>query len=171
MFDNILWFCTITLYPHMTHYVTMHWDFVQLHCNNMVPFYGYTPKLASLISQWASIGSDNTLRPRQDGRHFPDDIFKRIFLNENIRISIQISLKFVSNGIINNIPALVHIMAWRRTGDKPLFEPMIVSLPTHICVTRPQWVNASAPNRRQAIIWTIDDLVYYAYIRHSASVG
>ena len=31
-------------------------------------------------------------------------------------------------------------MAWRRPGDKPLFEPMMVSLPTHICVTRPQWV-------------------------------
>ena len=25
----------------------------------------------------------NTLRPKQDGRHFPDDIFKCIFLNEN----------------------------------------------------------------------------------------
>ena len=26
----------------------------------------------------------NTLRPRQDGRHFPDDTFKCIFLNENV---------------------------------------------------------------------------------------
>ena len=34
-------------------------------------------------------------------------------------------------------------MAWRRSGDKPLSEPMMVSLPTHICVTRPQWVNSS----------------------------
>ena len=40
-----------------------------------------------------------------------------------------------------NIPALVPIMAWRRSGNKPLSEPMIVRLPTHICVTRPQWVN------------------------------
>ena len=32
-------------------------------------------------------------------------------------------------------------MAWRRPGDKPLSEPMMVRLPTHICVTRPQWVN------------------------------
>ena len=32
-------------------------------------------------------------------------------------------------------------MAWRRLGDKPLSEPMMVSLPMHICVTRPQWVN------------------------------
>ena len=83
----------------------------------------------------------NTLRPRQNGRRFADDMFKRIFLNENVRILIKISLKFVPKGPINNIPALVQIMAWRRSGDKPLSEPMMVSLLMHICVTRPQWVN------------------------------
>ena len=46
---------------------------------------------------------------------------------------------FVPKGPINNIPALFQIMAWRRPGDKPLSGPMIVRLPTHICVTRPQW--------------------------------
>ena len=81
---------------------------------------------------------NNTLRPRQNGRHLADDIFKCIFLNENIRISIKISLKIVPKGPINNIPAMVQIMAWRRPGDKPLSEPMVVSLPTHICVARPQ---------------------------------
>ena len=85
----------------------------------------------------------NSLRPRQNGCHFADDIFKCIFLNENIWILIKISLKFVPKGPINNIPALVHIMAWRRPGDKPLFEPMMVWLLTHICVTRPQWVKES----------------------------
>ena len=50
----------------------------------------------------------------------------------------QTTLKFVPKGPINNIPALVQIMAWRRPGDKPLSEPMIVRLLTHICVTRPQ---------------------------------
>ena len=83
----------------------------------------------------------NSLRPRQNEQHFADDIFKRIFVNENVWISIEISLKFVPKGPINNIPALVQIMAWRRSGDKPLSEPMMVSFPTHICVTRPQWVN------------------------------
>ena len=83
----------------------------------------------------------NTLRPKQNGRHFTDDIFKCIFLNENDWISLKISLKFVPKGPINNIPSLVQTMAWRRPGDKPLSEPMVVSLPTHICVTRPQWVN------------------------------
>ena len=82
----------------------------------------------------------NTLRPRQNGRRFADDTFKRIFENENVRLSIKISLKFVPKGPINNNPALIRIMAWRRPGDKPLSEPMMVILPMHICVTRPQWV-------------------------------
>ena len=82
-----------------------------------------------------------TLRPRQNGRRFTDDTFQGIFLNENVKISIKISLKFVLKGQINNIPALVQIMAWRRPGDKPLSETMMVRLETLICVTRPQWVN------------------------------
>ena len=88
----------------------------------------------------------NTLSPRQDGLHFPDGIFNCIFLNENFWISIKFSLKFVPNGPINNIPALVQIMAWRRPGDKPLSEPMMVSLSTHICVTQPQWGNLKTMN-------------------------
>ena len=83
----------------------------------------------------------NTLRPRQHGRHFPDDIFRCILLNENIWIAINISLSFVPKGPIDNIPALVQIMAWRRSGDKPLSGPMMLSLLTHICVIRPQWTN------------------------------
>ena len=54
-----------------------------------------------------------TLRPGQNGRRFADDTFKRIFLNENVDISNEISLKFVPKGPINNNPALVQIMAWR----------------------------------------------------------
>ena len=84
-----------------------------------------------------------TLRPRQNGRRFTDDTFKRIFLNKNVRISIKISLKFVPRGPINANPSLVQIMVWHRSGDKPLSEPMMVSLLTHICVTWPQWVNVT----------------------------
>ena len=80
----------------------------------------------------------NSLRPRQNGRHFADAIFNLIFMNENVRIPIKFPLKFVPKGPINNIPALVQIMAWRCPGDKALSEPMVVSLPTHICVARPQ---------------------------------
>ena len=60
----------------------------------------------------------------QNGRNFADDHFKCIFLNENDRIPIQISPKFVPMSLIDNKPALVRVMAWRRIGDKPLSEPM-----------------------------------------------
>ena len=54
-----------------------------------------------------------------------DDIFKRIFLNENGIIPTQISLKFVPRSPFDNKPALIQVMAWRRTGDEPLREPTV----------------------------------------------
>ena len=75
-------------------------------------------------------------------------MFKRFFLNVNVWISLEISLKFVPNGPINNIPASVQIMTWRHSGDKPFSEPMMVRLLTHISVTRPQWVNDIFPFNR-----------------------
>ena len=107
------------------------------------------PSTNGLVLQWCqyiicsifnSFNSINPLRPRQNGRRVADDPFKCIFLNENVIISIKISLKFVPNVRITNIPALVQIMAWCRPGDKPLSEPIIVSLMTHVCVTRPRWI-------------------------------
>ena len=85
----------------------------------------------------------NTLRPRQNGWHFADDTFRCVFMDENVWILINISLNFVPKGPINNIPALVQIMAWRRPGDKPLSE-------------------------RQAIIWTNDGKFTDTYMHHSA---
>ena len=108
----------------------MHWPFK---INQIAPSYRRAGQL------WRYIF--NTLRPRLNGRCFADGTFKRIFLNENVRISIKIALKFVPKGPINNVPALVQIMAWHWSGDKPLSEPMMVSLLTHIFVARPQWVN------------------------------
>ena len=109
----------------------------------------------------------NTLRPRQNGRHFADDIFKCIFLNENIWIPIKISVKFVPKGPINNIPALVQIMAWRRPGDKPLSELMMVSLTTHICVTRPQWVKQNTFNDEWWIyVHSVERLLHICIYTH-----
>ena len=81
----------------------------------------------------------NILRPRQNGRHFPDDIIKCILLNENELISIP--LNFVFKGPTNNIPAFVQIMAWHQ----PLFQRTTVNLLTHICVTRSQLFYKSRP--------------------------
>ena len=76
--------------------------------------------------QWCNLSQFNTLRLRQNGRHFADDILKCIFLNKNVSITIKISLKFVPKDSINNIPALVQMMAWHQPDDKPLFEAMMV---------------------------------------------
>ena len=83
----------------------------------------------------------NTLRPRQ-----MDAISQTTFSNAFSWMKMfEFWLKFPWSLFprvpINNIPALVQMMAWRRPGDKPLSELMMVSLLTHICITRPRWVN------------------------------
>ena len=135
---NISW-CINSLLPGRYSTIFKYIVFITLYrrhkCNTFLIF--SFPFKLELPTTWCQ--SFNTLRPRQNGRHF-EDILKCIFLNENVWISIKISLKFVHKSPINNIPALVQIMAWRRPGTKPLYEPMLVSLLTHICVTQPQWV-------------------------------
>ena len=76
----------------------------------------------------------DTFRPRQNGHHFPDDIFKWIFLNENISITI----KFILDGQIKKIQYLFRLMACHRPRDKPSSKSMVVSLLTHIGVSWPQ---------------------------------
>ena len=80
-----------------------------------------------------------TLRPRQNGCHFPEDIFRGIFLNEP---------RFVSKARINNI--------WQRPGRRPLSEPNVARLLTHICVTRSQWVKgASSIHYSHAVLFRV----------------
>ena len=81
----------------------------------------------------------NTLRPRRNGQQFPDDIFKRVKMFE---FQLKFHWSMFAKGPINNIPALVHIMAWRLDGTKALFEPMMVTLQMHISVTQPHCVNS-----------------------------
>ena len=109
----------------------------------------------------------------KNGRHFPADILKYIFLNVNVRISIKIPQKFVPECPINNIPPLVQIRACRSRGDKPLSESMMLISPTHICVTRPQCVNAAMEtigkindniHLRHTAAWTQQDKAHEWYI-------
>ena len=121
-----------------------------MHICNLSFYTGIVPeqiKIARLVLVYkhGDPSQFNTLKPRQNGRHFADDILKCIFFIENILNSIHISLNCLPKGQINNIPALIQIMAWRRPGDKPLSEPMMISLLTHICFTRPQLVNNYRP--------------------------
>ena len=85
--------------------------------------------------QWIDV----SLYLTQNCCHFAD-IFKCIFFNENVWLSLTFSLNFAPKVPIDNIPALIQIMGWHRTGDTPLSEPMTVDLLTHICVDQSQWV-------------------------------
>ena len=60
-----------------------------------------------------------TVRPEEDGQDCATDIFGHIFLNENCAILTGSPLKYVPKGPINNMPAMVQIMVWWQTGDKP----------------------------------------------------
>ena len=96
---------------------------------------GYVPHVF-IAKQWHT-NSVNILRPWQIAAISQDNIFRCIFLNENVWMLLKISLKCVPKVRMNNIPTLVQIMAWHRPGDKPLSEPMIVSLLTHIYAYKP----------------------------------
>ena len=73
----------------------------------------------------------NTFRPIEDGCHFPDDIFKYIFLNENEWIFVTISLKFVPKDSIDNIPSSVQIMAIIWTNDGLVYWRIYAFLGLH----------------------------------------
>ena len=93
----------------------------------------------------------HTHTPTPDSTHPPalekmgdiveDDICKCIFLNENYKIPIRIPLKFVPKSPTDNKAALVQVMAWRRTCDKPLLNQCWPTSLTHMCGTRGRWVD------------------------------
>ena len=96
---------------------------------------------------------------------FSGRYFKCTFLNESVWVSIKISLEIVPKGSINNIPALVQRMAWRRSGDNSLSDPMMVSILTHSFVTQSQWVNYQNTRYLLKVTFVIDKC------RHSLAEG
>ena len=106
--------------PHMDRNATFHTHYNDYICN-------------------ANVLLVNTWRSRRNDRHLADDhlfSWMKIYWCE-----FKFHWSFFPKGPINNIPALDQIMAWRQPGDKPLSDPRMFSLMTHIWVTRPQWVN------------------------------
>ena len=109
---------SIRLQPYLCCFSVTQWGIIELMCN---------------LTHW---GRDKV------AAIFQKTLSKCIFFSKNVLILLRISLRFVPNGPINNIPALFQIIAWRRPGDKPLSKPMVVGLLAHICDTRSQWVKA-----------------------------
>ena len=119
---------TFSIFEILTWLLTFPWKWTLQECNYLTSFGKsyllYWEKHSDfffIICQAVS-----TLRPRQNDCHFADNVFKRIFLNENIWIVIKISPKFVRKGPINDTNH--YLNQWWS------------SLLMHICVTRPQWV-------------------------------
>ena len=84
-------------------------------------------ELCSAKTQFAQVTSLTDL-PLDKMATVSDDIFKSISFTEKAQISTKLSLKFVPNGPIKNIPALIQIIAGCRPGNEPLFEPMLMQL-------------------------------------------
>ena len=130
-------------------------------CYSMADLAWYKRQLASILfatpptSTYEEVEIRlNTLRPTQNGRHFADEFSTCISLNENFWIKEK-SLTYVLYGLIDNMAALVQIMAWRRTGEKALSEAVMVCLLTHMCVSLPQW------GKKKYLISDIHLLIYY----------
>ena len=71
---------------------------------------------------------------------------------------------FIPHGPFDNNPLLAQMLACRQPGDKPLSEPMMVNLLTHLCVTLPQWVKKNKmiyliPTNAFNAVWWISDVV------------
>ena len=78
-----------------------------------------------MLNRACCLAAINSSLPGQNGRHFADNIFKHLFMNEKWCIFIQISLRFVPKGAIDSKSALVQVMAWRRTNTLGINEVLI----------------------------------------------
>ena len=121
---------------------------------------------SKLLPRFCKISWDQHIEAKKNGCHFTDNTFKCIFLNENVGDSIKISLKFVRKSPVDNIPALGQIMAWCRPGNKPLSEPMMVTLPMHIYASLDlneltlQVLNLEYSERTKSISWLLIPWLY-----------
>ena len=88
-----------------------------------------------------------TLSCEQNGCHFTDDIFKWNFVNGNCCILIEIRLKFVTEGPIENMSALVQIMTWCPQATSHYLNKWWARSITSYGNTEPHQVNLLAAGR------------------------
>ena len=126
------------------------------------------------VKQPWMIWANKTHQERTDcplHKHFADGIFKCIFFNESFRILTSFSLKLVSKGPIHYKLMLLQVMAWHRTGDKPVPDQWCPSSLTHLCVTRSrkaicapaseQWVNTPEIKSQHKHVYISWGVVYH----------
>ena len=104
--------------PMLAFHQLDHWEQISFNLNQNATVFIPENQLETVVYESQPLSRPqcvNTSRSRQNGCHFADDTSKCIFMNEEICISIQISLKFVAKGPISSKSALVQVMAWCRT--------------------------------------------------------
>ena len=93
------------------------------------------------VKHWSYVWTLNSLRPRQNGRHYADDNFKCIFLNENYEFWIRF------HRIMFPRVQLAINKHWFRQwlgveqGTSHCLNQWWNVIPMHICITWLQWVN------------------------------
>ena len=119
-----------------------------LYCEEVWMWCGQFTAYQHLKTSWniimLTIKPHDTVNSSSSGHnssHSADGTFKPIFIKENYCILIRISLKFVPKGPIDNKPVLVQVMAWRRSGDKPLPEPTLAQFTDTYMRHWGGWVN------------------------------
>ena len=144
MIDSIKWYKHAYLYYMVLDNLQENYTKIYLdlaNCSETSPDSGLSTSCIIVFGashEWLD-GEFHSSLPGQNGHHFADDIFKRSFFFQKVRISIEMSLKFVLEGPINNIRTLVQIMACRRPSH--YLNQCRPSSPTHICGTSGGWVN------------------------------
>ena len=96
----------------------------------------------------------NTFGWRKSWHQSADEILKCFFINEKYHIFIQISLRFIPKGPINNMPSMVQIMPWRHSDDNQLSDDSVVYWYIYIWNTQPWRIHT---------LWT-DDAHYNGVI-------
>ena len=125
------WLHTIPLIYPVIH-IYKHTSTIKYHaimqnylCISYIFYNLYSSFMCLNIAQYLWWEIINSSLPGQNGRHLGKDIFKCISWMGMTKIPIRISLKLVPRSPVGNKPALVQVMAWCRSGDRPLTGPML----------------------------------------------
>ena len=96
------------------------------------PIFVRSQQILASAPKWINDGVESwhilrvkMLRSRKYDRHFALGIFQMRFLHWQWLYFINIRLGFVTNGTIENLPALVQVMVWCWTGAKPFSVPLM----------------------------------------------
>ena len=121
-------------------------------------------KATTQIFKWVSKTSFNSSPAGQFGGKMANDIFNYISFNENVWISIKMSLKFIPKGQVDNKSVLFQVMAWCHHATSHYLNQCWPSSLTHICDSPGRWVKVRAQDRSPImatrVTWPITSVLF-----------